>query len=423
LQLSMHFLAQGLPVPKVLWVSDDHNCYFQQDLGNLSLFDYIKNGRASGNFSETEIRMLEKTIRVLPKIQFKGAKNLDFSVCYQQKEFNERTVMWDLNYFKYSFLKPSGIYFSEELLENDFDLLKNDLLQDRTCTFLYRDFQSRNVMIFNDEPYFIDYQGGRKGPIFYDVASFLWQAKANLSDSLRQHLVDVYFDELQKYLKLNRTYFDKKLKLFVLFRLLQVLGAYGYRGFFERKSHFLESIPPAIQNLSDLLQNNFTEYTCLHSILLQMCALDKFKAQPLPKKSPLVIDVYSFSYKKGIPQDESGNGGGYVFDCRWVHNPGRYEQYKQLTGLDKPVIDFLENDGEIFRFLEPIYTLASDHVRRYMERGFTHLMFSFGCTGGQHRSVYSAQHVAEYIHKKFGVEVHLVHREQGKEQVFNRLSV
>ncbi len=126
----------------------------------------------------------------------------------------------------------------------------------------------------------------------------------------------------------------------------------------------------------------------------------------------LVVRVFSFSYKKGIPADESGNGGGYVFDCRSTHNPGRYEPYKLLTGLDQPVIDFLEQDGEILTFLEHVYALADTHVVRYIERGFTSLMFSFGCTGGQHRSVYSAQHLAEHLHEKFGVEVQLVHREQ-----------
>ncbi|MDD6357752.1 MAG: RNase adapter RapZ [Bacteroidales bacterium] len=422
LYLSEHFRTKGLPVPDVRWVSPDRTAYFQQDLGEVSLFDFIKKGRTSGNFSAEEVSMLEKTIRLLPKMQFVGAQGLDFSKCYQQAEFDVHTVMWDLNYFKYCFLKPSGVYFSEEKLERDFEALSHDLLQDRTDTFLYRDFQSRNVMLSFGNPCFIDYQGGRKGPVYYDVASFVWQAKANLPDSLRSRLVDAYYEELQSYMKINRSYFDDKLKKFLLFRLLQVLGAYGYRGFFERKSHFLESIPPAVKNLANLLKQNFTEYAYMREVLLEMCASDKFKEQLPLDASKLIVEVNSFSYKKGIPQDDSGNGGGYVFDCRWVHNPGRYEEYKQLTGLDKPVIDFLENDGEIFRFLEPIYTLASDHVRRYMERGFTHLMFSFGCTGGQHRSVYSAQHVAEFIHRKFGVEVHLCHREQGIKQEFKAKS-
>jgi hypothetical protein len=272
---------------------------------------------------------------------------------------------------------------------------------------MYRDFQSRNVMIYNDEPYFIDYQGGRKGPLHYDVASFLWQAKANFPPALREELLQVYLHELKKYIPVNEPEFREQLRHFVLFRILQVLGAYGYRGYFEKKAHFIESIPFAINNLNDLLQDDYIEYPYL-------CKLLK-----LPLKSPQEgladscsgFTVYSFSYKKGIPADSSGHGGGYVFDCRAIHNPGRYDEYKQLTGLDRPVIDFLEKDGEITAFLEDVYDLADRHISRYIERGFTRLMFAFGCTGGQHRSVYAAQHLADYIVRKYKVKVQLIHRE------------
>lgn len=420
LNLTKHFNTKDLPVPQVYFVSADFSQYLQQDLGNVSLFDYIKSGRDTGSFSEAEIMMLKKTIKQLVKMQFEGALDLDFSLCYPQSEFNKRTVLWDLNYFKYYFLKPSGIDFNEDKLESDFEKIVDVLLQHQTNTFLYRDFQSRNVMIHDNEPYFIDYQGGRRGPVFYDLASFLWQAKANFPNELRKQLLQVYLDESKKYLSIDVSVFHSQLKHFVLFRTLQVLGAYGYRGFFEKKTHFIESVPFAIKNLQDLLTDDFSDYPYLVKVLRQMCESQQEKqAVKKNEKLPLEILVYSFSYKKGIPQDESGNGGGYVFDCRAIHNPGRYEEYKNLTGLDQPVIDFLEKDGEITPFLEKIYFLADQHIQRYLDRGFSHLMFAFGCTGGQHRSVYSAQHLAQYISEKFGVKVKLTHREQEIYTTFN----
>ena len=419
--LANHFEKKGLPVPKVFGVSDDSMYYIQEDLGDLSLFQYIRNGISSGDMSGQEKEMLIKTISLLPEIQFKGADGLDFSTCYPQAEFDRRTICWDLNYFKYSFLKATGIAFSELELERDFERMSEVLLQTNTPTFLYRDFQSRNVMIRNNEPYFIDFQGGRKGPVFYDVASFLWQAKACFSEEFREELLQVYLRSVRKYITIEESFFKKQLHQFVLFRTLQVLGAYGFRGLFERKAHFLESIPYAIQNLSVLLQKGYPEYPYLSGVLRQLTQLPVFQEKEVSQhpvsNQHIKVRVYSFSYKKGIPADESGNGGGYVFDCRAIHNPGKYQEYKELTGLDEPVIRFLEQDGEIFSFLENIYKLADSHVKRYMERGFTDLMFSFGCTGGKHRSVYAAQRTAEHIARKFGIEVHLIHREQKEEQI------
>ncbi len=419
--LARHFEKKGLPTPKVLDVSEDKMYYIQEDLGDVSLFQYIQDGISSGCISKQEKEMLVKTISLLPKIQFEGADGLDFSICYPQAEFDKRTIFWDLNYFKYSFLKATGIVFSELELEKDFERMSEMLLQTNMQTFLYRDFQSRNVMIHDGEPYFIDFQGGRKGPIFYDVASFLWQSKARFSAELREELLQVYLQSVRKYINIEEAFFKNQLQQFVLFRMLQVLGAYGFRGLFEHKAYFLESIPYALQNLSVLLKKDFSEYPYLSEILRQLTQLPVFKkkeeivSNPV---SPLKISVYSFSYKKGIPADESGNGGGYVFDCRAIHNPGKYQEYKTLTGLDEPVIRFLEQDGEILSFLDSVYKLTDAHIKRYMERGFTNLMFSFGCTGGQHRSVYSAQHTAEHIAQKFGISVHLIHREQGLEKIF-----
>ena len=412
--LSRHFGGQGLNVPRILAISEDQLSYLQDDLGNTSLFDLIENGRKTGLFSENEINLLKKTIALLPDIQYKGAENLDFSVCYPQPAFDRRTIFWDLNYFKYYFLKTSGIEFREDLIEDDFEKLATELLLNPTETFLYRDFQSRNVMIKKGEPYFIDFQGGRKGPVYYDVASFLWQAKANFPEELRNELVDVYLLSLDKYVPdINKTDFRQRLLYFVLFRTLQVLGAYGFRGYIEKKKHFIESIPFALNNLKNLLSENSFDVPYLQKILEDLISKHNYSPeQAKTASSRLTVTIYSFSYKKGIPEDTSGNGGGYVFDCRAIHNPGRYEEYKQLTGLDQPVIDFLEKDGEILFFLDKIYQLADKHIERYIERGFSNLMFSFGCTGGQHRSVYSAQHLAEYIAGKYDVDIVLRHREQ-----------
>ena len=442
--------------------------YLQTDLGTVSLFDAIRGGReAGGRYTLAEQELLKRTIRQLPNIQLRGARGLDFSQCYPQPEFDVDSVLFDLNYFKYCFLKATDLDFHELKLEADFRLLAKDLTAERHDAFLYRDFQARNVMVAPLSPspkgerlrvgelssgmvgsglYFIDFQGGRRGPYYYDLASFLWQASARYPHKLRRELVYEYYNALKQYTEVPSSHhFVARLSLFVLFRILQVLGAYGFRGYFERKQHFIDSIPPAIQNLRELLALNpaLFPYPHLMDVLRRLTQLPQFQQvsvtasradgykttdnnpyKPHPQdgpatfskydaQGPLVVKVFSFSYRKGIPEDESGNGGGYVFDCRSTHNPGRYEPYKKLTGLDEPVIRFLEDDGEILTFLDSIYKLADAHVRRYIQRGFTSLMFSFGCTGGQHRSVYSAQHLAEHLHEKFGIEVRICHREQG----------
>lgn len=429
--LAKHFAEQRLPVPRVLAVDDDEMRYIQEDLGGQSLFDAISRGRGKGGcYDREETALLLRTIKKLPAMQFQGVAAIDWSNCYPQPEFDRAGVMFDLNYFKYCFLKATQIDFNELKLEASFRLLAKDLLNEQTEGFLYRDFQARNVMIDDEgNPHFIDFQGGRKGPFYYDLASFLWQASAKYPANLRRRLLRVYYDELSRYVEVPSVHhFVERLSLFVLFRTLQVLGAYGFRGYFERKKHFIDSIPPAIDNLRQLIAFNDNRaqhsrrvpfpYPYLMDVLRRLTEafpaekkeLAGEKAENVPS---LVVRIFSFSYKKGIPQDPTGNGGGYVFDCRSTHNPGRYEPYKKLTGLDEPVIRFLEDDGEILEFLQSVYRLADKHVERYIERGFTSLMFCFGCTGGQHRSVYSAQHLAEHIHRKYGVKVLLCHREQG----------
>ena len=411
-----HFRQKGLPVPEVYAQSNDQSFYLQEDLGDTLLFDAIEKGRKSSVFDESEKTLLRQTITKLPEIQFVGSDGFDFSYCYPQEEFNQRSILWDLNYFKYCFLKATGMEFQENRLEDDFLKMSDVLLRNQSATFMYRDFQSRNVMIRDGRPWFIDFQGGRKGPVYYDVASFLWQAKAKYPEDLRQELLLDYIEALRKYMPVDEKYFLSQLRHFVLFRTLQVLGAYGFRGYFEKKPHFIQSVPFAIENLRQLLKQDYPEYPYLCGLLRELTELKQF-SDDLQRRT-LEVKIVSFAYKKGIPNDPTGNGGGFVFDCRAINNPGKYERYNHFTGLDEPVIRFLEEDGEITVFLEHVYDLVDASVKRYLDRGFTNLMVCFGCTGGQHRSVYSAQHLAEHLHQKFGVKVSLTHREQNIEQLF-----
>ena len=416
LYLADHFRQKRLPVPEVVAVSADGMCYLQTDFGDTLLFNAIEKGRKTSSFSAEERDLLIKTMQLLPDVQFAGAVGLDFNRCYPSAQFDVRTIMWDLNYFKYCFLKATGLDFDEDKLEDDFQTLAQVLMRSQSSTFMYRDFQSRNVMIKDGEPHLIDFQGGRRGPFYYDVASFLWQAKASFPQSLRVELLHHYITALRKYKPVDEEYFFEQLRHFVLFRIMQVLGAYGFRGYFEKKPHFMQSVPYAIANLRELLQKDFPEYPYLTKMLWRLVNMKQY-TDDLQKRQ-LTVRVMSFAYKKGIPNDTSGNGGGFVFDCRAVNNPGKYERYKPFTGLDEQVIAFLEEDGEITTFLDHCYALVDASVKRYMERGFTNLMVAFGCTGGQHRSVYSAQHMAERLNRKFNVKVELIHREQNIEQTF-----
>ncbi|MBO6250449.1 MAG: phosphotransferase [Muribaculaceae bacterium] len=426
--IAKHFKAQGLSVPEVYGVSDDHMAYIQEDLGRKPeniLWNKIRRSSITHAFTSDEKELLKRSMSDLCDIQFLGTKGFDYNCCYPAKCFDERSIKWDLNYFKYCFLKATGVVFNEDLLENDFETLTRDLLAVPSDTFMYRDFQSRNVMLVGDADHpaqcrlaYIDFQGGRKGPYYYDVASFVWQSRAKYPDELKKELVQAYLERLKHYVpQLDETQFHNNLRLFVLFRTLQVLGAYGFRGYFEKKPDFMKnSIVPAIANLRKLVADtSFERYPYLNIIIDELVNLKDFTSD----EKKLTVRVMSFAYKKGIPHDPSGNGGGFVFDCRALNNPGKYDKYKTFTGLDDNVIKFLQKESTIDEWLEHVYALVDESVERYVKRSFTDLMVCFGCTGGQHRSVYAAQHMAEHIYKKFNVRVELTHREQsGHDRTF-----
>ena len=428
ISLARHFAQKNLPVPGVIAVSADNSCYLQEDLGDVSLFSIIRNASVAGGFDEETIHLLEGAAKSLAEVQYFGAEGLDWGICPQQA-MDSHMIRWDLNYFKYCFLKQTRLDFSESRLEEEFDYLHDLLLKHakRATTFMVRDFQSRNIMLANGSvPYLIDFQGGRRGPVEYDVASFLWQAKAGIPKVVRDAVIDSYV----KSARFINPAFDEAtfrgvLPYFVLFRILQTLGAYGYRGISEGKSHFMASIPLALANLETHLaeyglDKEFPYISDLAAMLRSTPVIQEVADRlNVAEYDGLTVTVTSFSYKKGFPADFSGNGGGFVFDCRAVHNPGRYDQYKMFTGRDAAVKSFLEEDGEITTFLKNAWGLVDASVARYLKRGFNSLSVNFGCTGGRHRSVYSAEATARHIADSFPqARVVLYHREQGILETF-----
>jgi len=412
LSFTSHFHEKNLPVPKVYSVSSDLKKYLLEDMGNTTLFDFLSQTRETEGFSESIISEYKKVLQVLPKLQIVAGRDLDYSVCYPRAAFDKQSMMWDLNYFKYYFLKLAKIPFDEQALEDDFQEFTDYLLSADSDYFMYRDFQSRNVMLNNGEVFFIDYQGGRRGALQYDLASLLYDGKADIPQNIRQQLYDFYLEELKKYISVDESEFASYFKGFVLIRIMQAMGAYGFRGFYEKKEHFLKSIPYAIKNLRFLLKDLDLplELPQLTNVLHEMVNSEKL-IDIGEVGNKLTVRIYSFSYKKGIPEDPSGNGGGFVFDCRAINNPGRLQEFTTLTGKDLEVQEFLELKSEIRLFLESAQSLVKQAVMVYLERSFSHLQISFGCTGGQHRSVYSAEKMAEYLRNNFPVNVVLIHRE------------
>lgn len=416
------FKELGLNVPEV-FISKDNLFYLQEDLGNESLMDRNKKIKRDNGFPDGLKTLYQKSIDQLTELQIKSSRHIDYSLSYPRAAFDRQSMMWDLNYFKYYFLNVSDISFDEQLLEDDFSVLVDYLLSTDTNYFLFRDFQSRNIMLVEDEPFFIDYQGGRKGALQYDLASLVFQSKANIPNEVRAELLEYYMDSASRFISIDRKEFREYYYGYVFIRLIQVLGAYGKRGLIEKMPYFIQSIPLALKNIEwwiDTVKLPI-DIPYLTSVLSQLTQSEKFKTFDMSKAKnhSLVVRISSFSYKEGIPKDISGNGGGFVFDCRNILNPGRFEPYKTQTGRDKPVQDFLLQKTEIPAFLENTYELVDRAVENYLERGFEHLMVSYGCTGGQHRSVFSADCLAKHLEEKYGVKTKVQHIVQERKKWIN----
>ena len=414
--LNHQLLKTGNRVPEVLFADLDNHVYFEQDLGNVTLFEHLAELRNQSFSDEDLVSIYKKVIDAMPALQIGSTLNLDYSHCYPRAEFDIQSMMWDMNYFKYCLLKPLKISFFEQDLEDDFLKIVGWLIEADRSSFMFRDFQSRNIMLSEDELYFIDFQGGRKGPLQYDLASLLFEAKTHLPHGVRQQLLDYYLEVFSK----NYSWFipEKFLQYyygFVYLRLMQAMGAYGFRGYIERKPLFLQSLPYAVKTLAWLLEHkpmplNLVSLPGVFEKLISMPQIREHVVQ----QDMLTVTINSFSYKNGIPQDHSGNGGGFIFDCRYIENPGRYDEYKELTGLDQPVKDFLHNKPDVKNFFSHACSLIDHAVEVYTQRGFTHLMVSFGCTGGQHRSVYMTELLADWLKNRNGIHTVVIHHELDK---------
>jgi aminoglycoside/choline kinase family phosphotransferase len=406
----------GAPLPEIYKVDKEQRMYLQEDFGKTSLLNKLE----QFGLSDYVFDLFKKSLKALAWLQISGDKKVDYDFCITSKEFGKQAILNDLLYFKYYFLDTLKIPYDKERLIDDFDAFSTYLDHAKNKYFMFRDFQSRNIYIKNNEVHFIDYQGGMKGALQYDVASLLWQAKANLPGDWKNSLLDYYMDCAGEILKrpLDRLSFISQYNGYVVIRLLQVLGAYGFRGLFERKAHFLISIPLALRNLKWFLENKETgialpEFERILHLIIRDNIIDAFKPVQADDSTPLIVKINSFSYlKTGYPLDESDNGGGFVFDCRGLMNPGRFEEFKQVTGRDKPVIDFLEQQTKMSEFLNSVYNIVDIAVEDYIRRGFSSLMINFGCTGGQHRSVYAADALTRHLRNKFNVKVDLHHIEQ-----------
>ena len=417
---SKHFKKALCPVPEILFINKEKNLYLQQDMGNTSLLEILD----GEGYTDRVFSLFKKSLCLLAELQVNGNKELNYDYCITSTEFGKQAIISDLLYFKYYFVDTLKIAYDKEKLVTEFEILSSYLSDAEHKYFMFRDFQSRNILVKDDAVHFIDYQGGMKGAVQYDVASILWQAKAELSDEWKTNLLEYYITCLETILgqSVDRPRFESEYNGYVLIRLLQVLGAYGFRGLFERKAHFLTSIPLALQNLEWFINNKkigieLPEFQRLLRLIVAEEVVNRFEPIKASVETALVVKVNSFSFiKSGYPKDETANGGGYVFDCRGILNPGRITEYKQQTGRDKPVKDYLEQETKMPEFLNNVYNIVDISVEDYIARGFENLVINFGCTGGQHRSVYAADAVARHIRNKYGVKIQINHIEQKIEE-------
>ncbi|TFH34206.1 MAG: phosphotransferase enzyme family protein, partial [Bacteroidia bacterium] len=319
---SRHFARLNLPVPEVLYYDKGSNAYFLQDLGDTNLFTWIERKRQTTGFDEEVVDIYRKTLDRLIEFQVRGIKDLNLDLCYPHRSFDRQSMMWDLNYFKYMFLKLIAVPFNEKRLEKDFNALADFLLEAGQHYFLYRDFQSANIMVLDKEPWFIDYQGGRLGAAQYDLASLLYDSKAHIPQQVREILIEHYIENFCEYTKVDEAQFRKQLPGFIIIRIMQALGAYGYRGLYEQKPGFVQSIIPAIRDLDGVIGSGSMAIDLpeLFRIIEQIPSINRFEV--LQEPEILRISISSFSYMNGIPSDRV-HGGGFVFDCRCLANPGK----------------------------------------------------------------------------------------------------
>lgn len=409
------FYKKGLNVPEVLAVSYDKTVYLQEDFGDTSLMGLLEE---KGHVPDV-YALFKESLSQLARLQVRGDEGLNYEKCLTNKEFGRQAIMADLLYFKYYFLDALQKPYDKQRLIDDFEALSNYLTHTEYKYFMFRDFQSRNILLPEGKPHFIDFQGGMKGAPQYDVASLLWQARANLPDEWKANLLDDYMNSFENIIdaKIDREVFRSQYNGYVLIRLLQVLGAYGFRGLFERKAHFLTSIPQALKNLRWFVENNnmgivVPEFKKVLQLCIDNEIIRRFTPVQADEATPLVVRICSFSYRKGIPEDSSLHGGGFVFDCRGIDNPGRHVEYKEIHGRDRPVMEYLERQTQMQDFLNSVFDIVDISVEEYIKRGFDHLAVNFGCTGGQHRSVYAADALARHLRNKYGVKIELCHREQ-----------
>ncbi len=412
IDFSKHFHENGIPVPEFFGEDKSGTAYLEEDLGDVALFQFLSKKRTKDGFPSDVVASYKDVVRWLPKIQIVAGKTADDKWCYPRKSFDKQSMLWDLNYFKYYFLTLGGIPFHEEKLEEDFQVFADYLLAAERKHLLLRDFQSRNVMLKDGKPYFIDYQGARRGALQYDIASLLYDAKADVPFELRDELLDLYITEASKLTVIDRAEFKKFFPGFVLIRIMQAMGAYGLRGFHEKKPLFLQSIPYAIRNIERVLVTSglpveVPELMGVFKKLVGSSALRQFGSAKLK----LTVRIQSFSYKNGMPKDQSGHGGGYVLDCRCLPNPGRLAEFKAQTGLDGPVVAYLSKEDGVDKWARSAFSLIDQAVEDYGRRNFTDLFVAFGCTGGQHRSVYMAERLAKHLRDQ-GVSVVVAHREK-----------
>ena len=415
LEFSRHFRGHGLPVPEIYAEDLSQGAYLEEDLGDTTLFEFLGKNRTGDVIEPPAIEAYRRVVAELPRFQVEAGHDLNYKVCYPRSSFDRQSIAWDLNYFKYYFLRLAGISFNEQALEDDFGRLTKFLLSADHDYFLYRDFQSRNVMLRDGRPYFLDYQGGRKGALQYDIASLLYDGKADLPPQVRLELLDYYLEGLSRFIKVDRKAFMEHYYAYVYVRILQALGAYGFRGFYERKAHFLQSVPYALKNLA-WLQENVKLPIALPTLLQalhSMATSEKLRGIASSTEG-LTVKIFSFSFHREMPTDTSGHGGGFVFDARSLPNPGREERFRMLTGKDAPVIEYLNQQESVHQFLSSAELLVNASVDAYQQRGFKNLMVSFGCTGGQHRSVYLAEQLARHLRARAGVEVAIRHIELEK---------